>query len=903
MKSRSDRTPIAIIVAVALVMLRSGVAHADERTEARRHFRHGMELVVAGQLEDGIAELEVAYNILPHPNVLYNIGRAYAEAGHYEDAIDYFDRYLASAPPDMNEVRGFVAALRERIDARTAATAAAQTTAAATATTATATATPTEAGGAIDLTATQAEIQTLRDAATRLDSLGHALGSTELAGRAEGLRTLASNLEASLERREAHAALVEPTTPEGTEPTATEPTAAEGESLALGNNADDLYEERFVSSTRGAVDPLDAPNSTTIITRQDIRLTGITAIGELLRRVAGVQVMTTGPAETNIGMRGFNQRLSPRVLLLVNGRSTYFDLLNIELWQQQVASIEDIERIEVVRGPASALYGANGFSGIVNVITRTPGAEPSTEFSVNVGNAGQVRGYFGTDGRVGRMAYRFSGSYDSAQRFSLPLDPNRVDAHQIVRSDENLATQGVRTFGHVTYQLGRESQLYAEAGVNYLNPAVIAGTGVFTNVYNHGVIATTTAGVNTAWGGVRFFWNGVNMDGDQFGTVPLPFTSRTNTYDVEATFAHVLHTGSVAHTVVAGAGYRRKNSDWSLFSHPHTENHYQAFAQDSIRLSNRVTLIAGIRMDRHPLITRPIVSPRGALVVRIGDRQALRVSGQTAFRTFSFLEAYFSVPTPTPIAAVTAAGEGSVVSQRLFNRPTLRPEHIVSGEIGYQNQESEKFSFDSAVYFNRVRDIINLSTSTPAFTLADYANTALSQYARFDPNTNAFSYGAAGFANEPGTYYAAGLELVGRVYPTDGLDIWANYSMNMTYRNIGGVFTRETRAPAHQVNMGIQYRGHISDPVTLEVAADLHVQTDTVWNEQVIGATAVEVQSFSLPAFYMINGRVGVRLLDDKLGLGIIGYNISGIWNRDVRQHPFGQQMDARVLGNVSYRF
>src|SRR5688572_2664147 len=97
------------------ILLTSTVARADVRTEARRHFRRGMELVSSGQLDRGIAELLEAYEILPHPNVLYNIGRAYAEAGQYEPGIEYFERYLESDPPDREEVTGFLEALRTRL--------------------------------------------------------------------------------------------------------------------------------------------------------------------------------------------------------------------------------------------------------------------------------------------------------------------------------------------------------------------------------------------------------------------------------------------------------------------------------------------------------------------------------------------------------------------------------------------------------------------------------------------------------------------------------------------------------------------------------------------------------------------------------------------------------------------
>ena len=87
---RVSATRVALTLCATLVVAIAGrnVAHADVRTEARQHFRHGMGLIADGHLDEGIAELVEAYDILPHPNALYNIARAYAEAGRYTEAID-----------------------------------------------------------------------------------------------------------------------------------------------------------------------------------------------------------------------------------------------------------------------------------------------------------------------------------------------------------------------------------------------------------------------------------------------------------------------------------------------------------------------------------------------------------------------------------------------------------------------------------------------------------------------------------------------------------------------------------------------------------------------------------------------------------------------------------------------
>src|SRR6185312_2433500 len=130
-----------------------------------------------------------------------------------------------------------------------------------------------------------------------------------------------------------------------------------------------------------------------------------------LRRLAGVDIMETTGAQTEVSMRGFNQRLSNKVLVLVDGRSVYIDLLGATLWADLPVSVEDIERIEVVRGPGSALYGADAFNGVINIITKAPG-EGGSGFNVGYGTHNETHGTAYASGRAGDLAYRLSGGYD-----------------------------------------------------------------------------------------------------------------------------------------------------------------------------------------------------------------------------------------------------------------------------------------------------------------------------------------------------------------------------------------------------------------------------------------------------------------------------------------------------------
>ena len=376
----------------------SSVAFADARSEARRFFRQGMERVENGYTDEGVALLIRAYEVLPHPNVLYNIGRAYAEAGQFENAIDYFGRYLAANPPDAGETRALILRLEnelERIQTAEAARLAEEAAAAV----------ETAPEPEVTAAATDTELAALEEAARQIQTLADATQSEPLRARTEELR----GLRASLSERQV---IVQPDEvagageTEGETETETETegetegeTETEGESGSEGESEgesetepdadlaerlgfdgaeggeDDFYEERVISAGRFPQSPLEAAVSTHIVTRQDIRLSGLTSIPEILRRVAGLDVMTVSPNDTNIGIRGFNERLATKVIIMIDGRATTQDAFGATIWDTLPIGVEDIERIEVVRGPASAIYGANAFSGVINIVTRPAGEQ------------------------------------------------------------------------------------------------------------------------------------------------------------------------------------------------------------------------------------------------------------------------------------------------------------------------------------------------------------------------------------------------------------------------------------------------------------------------------------------------------------------------------------------------
>src|SRR3954462_4324162 len=125
MRNRSGavRSPDAqgTVFSIFLVALVSAPALADARADAKRHFREGMSLIAAGEVERGIAELQQAYAIKPHPDVLYDIAKAYVDLGNIPEALNYFRQYVATDPEDKEQVQKVMGRLEAAIGGAAAA--------------------------------------------------------------------------------------------------------------------------------------------------------------------------------------------------------------------------------------------------------------------------------------------------------------------------------------------------------------------------------------------------------------------------------------------------------------------------------------------------------------------------------------------------------------------------------------------------------------------------------------------------------------------------------------------------------------------------------------------------------------------------------------------------------------
>lgn len=164
---------------------------------------------------------------------------------------------------------------------------------------------------------------------------------------------------------------------------------------------EELGQIKVTTVSRSEATVQDSPAAVYVITQEDIRRSGVTSIPEALRLAPGVNVARIDSHRWAIGVRGFNQEFSNKLLVMMDGRAVYSPLFSGVRWDQQDTALEDIERIEVVRGPTAALWGANAANGVINIITKNA---KDTQGTLISGGWGTEEQGFGTVRYGGKLA-------------------------------------------------------------------------------------------------------------------------------------------------------------------------------------------------------------------------------------------------------------------------------------------------------------------------------------------------------------------------------------------------------------------------------------------------------------------------------------------------------------------
>ncbi|MFM7199848.1 MAG: TonB-dependent receptor domain-containing protein [Myxococcota bacterium] len=822
-------------------------AHADDRADARRHFLEGMRLIKEGRYEEGLQQLERAHEILPHPAVLFNMGRACFEAGDYPQAIARLEQYLATAPEDAGEAQRLLNLARQRRTEMIR-----------------------EGYGASSVRGDEAARQPSDIAGkTAPPEREAAVTSPALAQALAELRQAVAQVERAAyptgpARTEENPSASGTASPSVGAPPAKAPTRPDNSTVspeALPREADP-YALEVITSSRYAQQPLDAPGAITVISGDELRRSGALSVPEALRRVPGMEVMALNPADYSVGVRGFNALLSNKVLVLVDGRSIYLDFIGATLWTLQSISLQDIERIEVIRGPGAALYGAGAFSGVVNIITRPPGATGSRPTLVLRGGLPDYAlTSLSVSGRQDQTAFRASAGFETRARYAVEVDPDRQD-YELKAPYPSEAAHISRLDLRVDRRLAQEISLSVSGGLAQGQTEFMA-IGALRDYVVDGLYGYARADLLLPLGfSFRTFWNHFDMTASPWaipvGGLDISSHPKSHVVDVELENSQRLD-GVGSHRIHAGLGYRYKGITWEWLPLVEPEQHASAFVQVESAWSEPISTTLSLRADRHPLLAtltdaslldKLALSPRGAFLWHLTPESALRLVGGTAFRTPTFFESYISQAIPTSTDAVAVLTQGNL---------QLRPERIVSFELGFlQLPDSEKYQLESCLFLNRVNGLLELTDVEP--------------WPEGEDNYHPDGYWYAGTTrhvnvDEPHT--AMGLELGGKLSPREGLDLYANYALTWIQQGDGADAEPLASTSPHKLNAGLR----ISRP-RWSLSTDLHAVSSQTWNLRSFDANGqVQINAVRLPARATLNARLATQL-EGGLELALEGRNL-----------------------------
>ena len=487
-------------------------------------------------------------------------------------------------------------------------------------------------------------------------------------------------------------------------------------SAAAGQQAPQLFElsleelanVEVTSAARRQRKLSESANAVYVITREDIRRSGATTLPELLRMAPGVHVARIDGNKWAVGVRGYNDRFSNKLLVLVDGRSIYTPLFSGVFWEVEDTLLEDIDRIEVIRGPGATLWGANAVNGVINIIRRSATKTTGTFVS---GGAGTGERYAET--RYGR---------DLGQRGALRLFA-RTSAH-----DDFTLPGGIRA--------NDDSDLTRAGARMDLFPAARDTVTITTEGFNADFGSVTMSPSGPSWpvaarqervpmsgGFVLGNWKRALSPSSSLALQSsYEHTSRQDVHardardTIDLDFQHQ-YAGGARHEYVWGANVRRSVDDvsgsYALSLEPARRDLrlFSAFGQTDVVLQpDRVRLTAGARIEHHTLSGMEVL-PNLRLLWMAGAQSAwASVSG--AVRTPSRIEVGMRVVTRLlPPGALFPGSPLAEVASTGVN--VTDTEHVVAYEAGYRVRPHRKLSIDVAAFHNEYDHLLSRLPGQP----------------------------------------------------------------------------------------------------------------------------------------------------------------------------------------------
>jgi len=674
------------------------------------------------------------------------------------------------------------------------------------------------------------------------------------------------------------------------------------------------YEETVVVSASRTEEKLaDAPATMSVITTRTIQQATSQNFAELLRPIPGVNMTQVSARDINVTSRGATGTLATGLLALLDGRSLYQDMFGFVMWDFLPVNLNEIKQVEVIRGPASAVWGANALYGVVNVITKSPREMQGTSAAFGVGAFGRSGGEgsgpvwyaSGTHAQAvnDRWAYKLSAGFYSQDPMSRPSGQIPCDRPEVCTVPTatyppytNSGTTQPKFDARVDYDYPDGAKLSFTGGVSGTDGIMHSGIGPFDiqsgTVMGYGKATYTNKALRGS-----FFTNILHGDADNLlarnplNGQPITFAFDTRTYDFEVSNANALGTH---HVFNYGGNLRYNTFDLEIAPQADNRTEFGAYLQDEMFLSNYFRLTLGARVDRFDYLNDWVFSPRTALLIKPKNNQTIRVSYNRAYRAPSVINNWLSTVIARPVDLRQLGGPANyALPVNIVGNPDLTEQSLDAYEIGYSGVLPNRAVVSAAFYVNNVKEeILFTEDVTGRYTAANPpANWPLPPalinfiYAAGRTLPGRFTY------DNFGRYVQKGFEL-GIDSPINPyLNVFANYTYQATPDPKDFDLSELNLPPQNRFNVGLtldrqRYLGNFSVGYT----------DDAFWQDVLDAPYHGTTKPYTL-----VNAGFGVRWGDkNRITTSVKATNIA---NQTVQQHVFGDIVKAQVVGELRVQF
>ncbi len=680
----------------------------------------------------------------------------------------------------------------------------------------------------------------------------------------------------------------------------------------------------------------EVPSALSVVTAEELETAPVDDIGDMLRNVPGLNVTQASARDIQVSSRSATSTLATDTLVMLDGRTLYLDFFGFVMWDYMPVSTQEIKQIEVVRGPGSAVWGANAMNGVINVITKTPREMAGTSVVAGVGDFDTLYGSLTHAGASGKAGYKLSVGFYEQDPYPRPtgvIPGTELTNPPFGTPYPNFLNQGTeqpKVDLRIDYDTSADTTLSFSAGYAGTDGIVHTGIGPF-GIESGANLSYFKSSWRRRAMQLTFFVNALDGEAPNLLTVgpdglPLQLGFQSETYDLDFS-----NTAVIGESHIFTYGLRARHNAFDLTIAPGGDNRDELgfFLQDEILIGDKTRWLLGARIDdMDPIDT--VVSPRTSLLYSPSPDHTFRFSYNQAYRAPSVINNFLDIvivsqigpvapgfPPGIPIdpnqvlAGLVAAGLAppgvpcqfvlsacdpffySIFPTNAVGNPDLDEEAMEAFEVGYVGTFGST-TVSVAAYRNDLEDSTDFfqsgaytSTNPPSnwpLTLAGPVPIPI-----FPPQLDGLLASEFSYRNV-GKLVNEGIELSIKARPSPEWSFFANYTYQQDPEVTGIPEDEVNLPPNNRFNVGLAYDGG-----RFFVNGNVNYTDSAFWTDVLDSRFWGTTEDFTL-----VNLSLGFRFAQDKVTLVFIGTNLT---DEDFQAHIFGDVIPQKITGELRFRF